>query len=50
MDYPKRGEIWIVSLEPVKGHEMGKTRPALVISNDINNRLCGNDNCSPDNI
>ncbi|HBY56905.1 MAG TPA: MazF family transcriptional regulator [Candidatus Atribacteria bacterium] len=37
MNYPKRGEIWIVSLEPVKGHEIGKKRPALVISNDRNN-------------
>lgn len=37
MDFPKRGEIWIVSLEPVKGYEIGKTRPALVISNNSNN-------------
>ena len=36
-NYPKRGEIWQVSLEPVEGHEIGKTRPALVISNDKNN-------------
>jgi mRNA interferase MazF len=37
-DYPKRGEIWQVSLEPVLGHEIGKTRPALIISNDKNNQ------------
>ena len=37
MDFPKRGEIWFVSLEPVVGHEIGKKRPALVISNDKNN-------------
>jgi mRNA interferase MazF len=37
MDYPKRDEIWFVSLEPVVGHEIGKTRPALVISNNRNN-------------
>ena len=36
-DYPKRGEIWQVFLEPVLGHEIGKTRPALVISNNKNN-------------
>ena len=36
-NYPKRGEIWQVSLKPVEGHEIGKTRPALVISNDKNN-------------
>lgn len=39
MDFPKRGEIWLVSLEPVIGHEIGKTRPALVISNDRNNQF-----------
>lgn len=38
-EYPKRGEIWLVSLEPVAGHEIGKTRPALVISNDRNNEF-----------
>lgn len=39
MDFPARGEIWLVSLEPVVGHEIGKTRPALVISNDRNNQF-----------
>ncbi|MBW2040267.1 MAG: type II toxin-antitoxin system PemK/MazF family toxin [Deltaproteobacteria bacterium] len=39
MDFPKRSEIWLVSLEPVVGHEIGKTRPALVISNDRNNQF-----------
>ena len=39
MDFPQRGEIWLVSLEPVTGHEIGKTRPALVISNDQNNQF-----------
>ena len=37
MDYPKRAEIWLVSLEPVKGSEIGKTRPAMIISNNKNN-------------
>jgi mRNA interferase MazF len=37
MDFPKRGAIWFVSLKPAVGHEIGKTRPALVISNDRNN-------------
>ena len=36
-EYPKRGEIWLVSLEPVIGHEIGKVRPALIISNNRNN-------------
>lgn len=39
MDFPARGEIWLVSLGPVVGHEIGKTRPALVISNDRNNQF-----------
>lgn len=37
MDFPSRGQIWFVSLDPVMGHEMGKKRPALVVSNDRNN-------------
>lgn len=39
MDFPKRGDIWLVSLEPVVGHEIGKTRPSLVISNNRNNQF-----------
>ena len=31
---PKRGEIWLVRLDPVIGAEMGKTRPAVVVSSD----------------
>lgn len=38
MGFPQRGEIWLVSLEPIKGHETGKTRPALIISNNRNNQ------------
>lgn len=33
-----RGEVWLVDLEPIKGSEMGKRRPCLVISNDVANR------------
>ncbi len=39
MNFPKRGQIWFVSLDPVVGHEMGKKRPALVVSNDRNNQF-----------
>jgi len=39
MDFPKRGEIWLISLEPVVGHEIGRTRPALVVSNNRNNQF-----------
>ena len=37
--YPARSEIWLVSLEPVRRSEIGKTRPALIISNDRNNEF-----------
>ena len=30
----KRGEFWIVNLEPAYGREIHKHRPALIISND----------------
>ena len=31
---PKRGEIWLVDLDPTLGEEMRKTRPVVVISSD----------------
>ncbi|MEN3059031.1 MAG: type II toxin-antitoxin system PemK/MazF family toxin [Candidatus Methanosuratincola petrocarbonis] len=34
MDGPSRGEIWLVDLSPVRGHEVAGRRPALVISVD----------------
>ena len=34
---PLRGEVWRVDFEPVRGHEQGRTRPALVISNNVLN-------------
>ena len=37
MAAPSRGEVWRVDLEPVRGHEQGRLRPALVVSNDILN-------------
>lgn len=33
-----RGEIWLVSFDPTVGHEIKKTRPALMIQNDVGNR------------
>lgn len=33
----KRGDIVLVNLDPVTGSEQGKTRPALVIQNNIGN-------------
>ena len=34
----KRGDIVLVNLDPVLGSEEGKTRPALVIQNDLGNK------------
>jgi mRNA interferase MazF len=33
----KRGEIYYAALDPVVGSETGKTRPVLIIQNDIGN-------------
>jgi mRNA interferase MazF len=33
-----RGDIVVVNLEPVVGSEAGKTRPAVIVSNDAANR------------
>src|SRR5215471_9187224 len=38
MTFPKRGEIYLVEFDPARGSEIRKTRPALVIQNDIGNR------------
>lgn len=37
-DFPQRGEIYYVDLEPTFGSEQGGRRPALIIQNDISNR------------
>ena len=38
MDF-KRGDIVTVNLNPKKGHEVGKIRPAVIISNDDENEI-----------
>ena len=35
---PKRGEIYLVNFDPATGAEIRKTRPALILQNDIANR------------
>ena len=37
--FPQRGEIYLTALDPALEHEIKKTRPALVIQNDITNRF-----------
>ncbi len=37
LDGADRGDIWLVDLDPIRGHEQSGTRPALVISVDALN-------------
>ncbi len=32
---PKRGEIWLVDLNPTRGQEIQKTRPVVIISAEL---------------
>src|SRR4051794_37448777 len=34
---PRRGEVWQVSLDPTLAHEVKKTRPAVIVTNDVYN-------------
>jgi mRNA interferase MazF len=36
--HPRRGEIYLAAFDPTVGREIRKTRPALIIQNDIGNR------------
>jgi mRNA interferase MazF len=35
---PRRGEVYLVAFDPTLGAEIRKTRPALILQNDIANR------------
>jgi len=35
---PKRGEVYLVNFDPTIGSEIRKTRPAVILQNDIANR------------
>ncbi|HEV8289346.1 MAG TPA: type II toxin-antitoxin system PemK/MazF family toxin [Candidatus Norongarragalinales archaeon] len=35
----KRGDVWLVSLDPTIGHEIKKSRPAVIIQNDLGNKF-----------
>jgi mRNA interferase MazF len=36
---PRRGEVWDINLDPTKGQEIQKIRPAVVISSDAVGKL-----------
>jgi mRNA interferase MazF len=36
--FPQRGEIYLVNFDPTVGSEIQKTRPALILQNDISNQ------------
>jgi mRNA interferase ChpB len=38
-DLMKRGEIWLVGLDPTEGHEQKGRRPVLIVSPESFNRL-----------
>lgn len=35
---PRRGEVYLVNFDPTIGSEIKKTRPAVVVQNDVSNR------------
>jgi mRNA interferase MazF len=37
-DYPKRGDVYWVALDPAIGSETQKTKPYIIISNDAQNK------------
>ena len=37
-DYPKRGDIYWIQLDPTIGTEVQKTRPCLILSNNSQNK------------
>lgn len=38
MTPPRRGDVWLVDLSPVRGHEQAGRGPALIVSDDVFNR------------
>ena len=38
MPRASRGDVWLVDLSPVRGHEQAGRRPALIVSDDLFNR------------
>ena len=41
MSHPLRGQGYLVRFDPTIGHEIPKTRPAVIIQNDVGNQFSG---------
>src|ERR1044072_7177089 len=39
VDHPQRGEVWWVAFDATLGGQIRKRRPAVIVSNDIANRM-----------
>ena len=39
VSFPRRGELFWVDLDPTVGSEIAKTRPCLIVSNDVGNQF-----------
>ena len=39
-NFPKRGDVYWVNLDPTVGTEINKKRPCLIISSDEGNEVC----------
>jgi mRNA interferase MazF len=37
--FPRRGDVYVVRFDPTEGVEISKTRPAVIIQNDVGNRF-----------
>jgi len=37
----RRGEVWLVELDPARGSKANKVRPAVLVSNDAANEVSG---------
>lgn len=38
MSFPKRGSVYLINLDPTIGAEIKKTRPGVIIQNDVGNQ------------
>jgi len=38
LNFPRRGEVYLVNFDPTVGAEIQKTRPALILQNNLGNR------------